>query len=62
MIRNYKEEARLARIAERGTDEESREAIDKLKKIDPTYHFCMDWDDMVICCQDLEYRCCNCHK
>ncbi|HET9136754.1 MAG TPA: hypothetical protein VFO76_08955 [Candidatus Kapabacteria bacterium] len=31
-----------------------------LREIDPTYHFCPEWDEMLICSKDKEFECCLC--
>lgn len=56
------EERRLIRIAECGTDEESKEAFKQLKYLNSTYHFCDEWDGMVICDKSSEWDCCLCFK
>lgn len=50
----------LKKIAEIGGNEESFEAMSSLKKINPTYHYCPEWDYAVICDTDPEWGCCIC--
>ncbi len=57
-----KYEAQLVKQAESGTDEESSKAMKRLRKINPTYHWCWDWDGMVIADDHMEYICCTCKK
>jgi hypothetical protein len=51
---------RLKRTAEIGGNEESFEAMTSLKKLNPTYHYCAEWDYAVICDIDPEWSCCIC--
>lgn len=53
-------ELELTKIATFGTDEEAKEAMEELRKIDPSYHWCPDWDFMVICNSDTETSGCLC--
>lgn len=52
----------LIKTAERGTDEESAEAMKKLREINQTYHWCHEWDGAVICDADEEFKACLCFK
>lgn len=53
----------LCRVAETSKNEkEVLEAMEKLRAINPTYHFCPDWDYMVFCDKDPEASGCNCKK
>jgi len=56
----FKNKQRLLRTAETGTESESKLAMALLRATNPTYHWCPDWDFMVICDQDLEYKSCLC--
>lgn len=53
---------KLRRIAEMGEDEKSKEAMKKLREINPTYHWCDEWDGMVIGDKDKEFDVCLCFK
>lgn len=54
---------KLVRVAENSRDEKaSKEAMKKLREINPTYHWCAEWDSMVICDKDKEFECCLCFK
>lgn len=35
-------------------------AMIKLREIDPTYHWCPNWDYMVLCASDPEAEGCTC--
>lgn len=51
----------LIRIAERGPlVEDQIFAMNGLRKINATYHYCPDWDYMVICNDDPEHQACTC--
>ena len=51
----------LANIATfHSNDEYANKAMRLLKKIDPTYHWCQEFDDLVICSSDDEAKFCNC--
>ena len=51
----------LAKIAENDKDEDTaNSAMRQLRKVNSTYHWCPDWDFMVICNEDREHECCNC--
>ncbi len=51
----------LRAIAERDKDEsKASRAMEILRKADPSYHWCDDWDGMVICDKDEEFKCCTC--
>lgn len=54
------ERRRLEIVAENGPEEKANEAMKKLKEINKTYHWCPDWDDMVICDEHKEIECCLC--
>lgn len=41
---------------------ESHIAFLALKKINPTYHFCVEWDGALICDKDTEYEACLCSR
>ena len=49
-------------VAENHTDDErSYEAMSFLREeVNPTYHWCPDWDYMVICDTDSEWEACGC--
>jgi len=51
----------LIAMAEKGTDEEAKWAMVKLREINPSYHWCFEWDEMVICDTDIEFECCICN-
>lgn len=52
---------RLERIAENTLDEnESKAAMLKLRGLNKTYHWCAEWDYMVICDQHNEWKSCLC--
>lgn len=60
-LQPFKEKQRLLKIAETSDDEiEMKIAMAKLRKINPTYHWCPDWDFMVICDTDYEAKSCLC--
>ena len=52
----------LRYVAERLNGKEADEAMGKLRKINPTYHWCFEYDGMVICDTDIEYENCLCHR
>lgn len=53
----------LRRIATCDPDYEiAKEALRKLREINPTYHWCQEWDYLVICDKDREYESCSCIK
>lgn len=53
---------RLIRIAELDPEiEGANSAMQQLKRtVNKTYHWCHDWDDMVICDTDPEFEACTC--
>lgn len=53
---------KLIRIAENGDSLSSKAAMRFLRRINKTYHWCPDWDYMVICDKSSEYDCCLCKK
>jgi hypothetical protein len=54
---------RLVRIAERDPDPVAAYgAMQMLRQVNPTYHWCYEWDEMVICDKDPEYDSCICSK
>lgn len=55
-------EKRLAKIAEMSKcDYRASKAMKLLReKFNPTYHWCWDWDGMVIADTHKEYECCTC--
>lgn len=44
------------------SNEKANEAMGKLRKIDKTYHWCAEWDDLVICSSDIEANHCTCFE
>lgn len=57
-----KEIEKLRRVAEMDNGGTSKEAMKKLREINPTYHWCYEWDGMVICDKDKEFEACLCFK
>jgi hypothetical protein len=56
-----KEIRRLERIAENTLNEEdAKSAMVILMNLNPTYHWCGDWDEAVICDKSNEWGCCTC--
>jgi len=55
-------EIKLGHTATFGNDEDANAAMDELRQLNPTYHWCPDWDYMAICDKDKEYDCCTCEK
>lgn len=41
-------------------DARASRAMKLLHKVDLTYHWCFDWDELVICANDREASCCTC--
>jgi len=57
----FKNKQRLLKIAELSKDEEEmKAAMAKLRAMNPSYHWCPDWDFMVICDTDVEAKGCLC--
>ena len=53
----------LEKIAETHPDDTVANAVmDKLREVNNTYHFCMDFDGMVICDKDEEWKVCYCFE
>lgn len=50
----------LIQIATFGDDEEANKAMAELRKINPSYHWCPEWDYLAICDQDFEFKYCVC--
>lgn len=54
---------KLERIAENSKNgKASSEAMAKLQQINSTYHWCIEWDGMVICDKHPEFDVCLCFK
>lgn len=41
-------------------DEVAGIAMTKLQELNPTYHWCYEWDSLAICDKDPEWEACNC--
>lgn len=60
-MKKSKEEMQLIKQSERAVGNTAASAIIELKKkFNKTYHWCSEWDYMVICDSDKEFDCCNC--
>lgn len=57
-----KEITKLEHTATFGPDEEAKNAMKVLRKLNKTYHWCAEWDYLVICDKDREFECCTCFK
>lgn len=58
-----KYETPLARAAETSSNEDlANRCMAKLRELNHTYHWCVEWDYMVICDKDKEYELCICEK
>jgi hypothetical protein len=56
-----KEIKKLEWLAENSSDEViSKNAMLELRKVNATYHWCPDWDYMVICDDQIEINGCTC--
>jgi len=57
-------ESELAKIATyHKVDSIANRAMKILRsRYNSTYHWCLDWDQLVICDKDHEYKFCNCNK
>ena len=55
-------EQELIKIAQQSGDQDAaNKAMAQLKKFwNPSYHWCDEWDDLVICNTDLEFKACTC--
>jgi hypothetical protein len=59
---NTRERRDLEIIAENSTDDKAMVAMTELRAINPSYHWCPDWDYMVICDTDSEWDTCTCTR
>lgn len=57
-----KKEIELIKQAEIGVGKNANLAMVKLRQeFDKSYHYCEEWDFMVICDKDREFDCCMCN-
>ena len=58
-----KEITKLVNIATFDTnDDVAKAAMKQLKSINKSYHWCEEWDYLVMCDEDPEYASCMCNK
>jgi len=56
------DQAELIHAVDHPDDDIAHAAMKKLRKINPTWHFCCEWDFLAICDNDIEWECCNCYE